>query len=95
MNNKEKREEIFNNYKESIKKAKFAPLNKFALNLGNPLDNENLNEKDKLQVSQNKENFYIEYKIKKIEQKIRRIYMLSISALILSIITIIITLYYI
>lgn len=95
MNNKEKREKIFNNYKESIKKAKFAPLNKFALNLGNPLDNENLDEKEKLQVSQNTEKFYLEFKIKKIEQRIRRIYVLSISAFILSIITIIITLYYI
>ncbi|MFZ7134679.1 MAG: hypothetical protein ACOWWR_20225 [Eubacteriales bacterium] len=91
MNDKEKREEIFKNYKESVKKAKFAPLTKNALNLGNPLHHQA--EKEDLQIKENNKDFYLEYRIKKLEEKIKGLMLYSTIALVLSIISIIIMLY--
>ncbi|MPW25338.1 hypothetical protein GC105_06015 [Alkalibaculum sp. M08DMB] len=90
--NKEKRQEIFNNYKESIKRAKFAPLTKYALNVGNPSksnEQKSSNDKD----NKNIDEIYLEYKIKKLEEKLSKILLISMTALVLAIISLIIIMY--
>lgn len=89
---KEKRNEIFRNYKESIKRAKFAPLSKYALNIGNPLDvNENTTENT--QVNQDIDQVYFEYKLKLVEEKLKRMTVISILSLVMASVSIIVQLY--
>lgn len=92
MNDREKRKEIFKNYKESIKRAKFAPFNKNALNLGNPVNGTKMDSNnDKITLSD--EDFYLEFKIKKLEKKLQVCMIYATISLLLSFIAIIILVY--
>jgi len=85
MSDAEKRKQIFENYKKSIKKAKFAPLGKNALDIGNPLKSDNENPNENLAESSGGFNEkLLLFKIKKLEKKLERMYFLNILAIILA-----------
>jgi len=85
MSDSEKRKQIFENYKKSIKKAKFAPLGKNALDIGNPLKSVDENTDEKFSESPGTFNEkYLLFKIKKLEEKLEKMYLLNIMALVLA-----------
>lgn len=96
MDDQIKRKEIFDNYKDSIRRAKYAPLNKNALNLGNP----NIKKDKTIQESDDEKNpknsdFYWDYHLKKMHDELKKLKIYLACSIILSIVTIIIILSYI
>lgn len=89
---KQKRAKIFKDYKESIKRAKFAPLSKYALNIGNP--NHVTNKlSENAQINQNVDEVFYEYRMKLLEGKIKKLTIISFASLLLAFISIIIVIY--
>ncbi|HCX65921.1 MAG TPA: hypothetical protein DHN33_12015 [Eubacteriaceae bacterium] len=83
MVDEKKRAEILKNYKASVKKAKFAPLWKNPMNFGNPAQVREETMDSPVVDSQNIESKYLEFKIKKLEEKVGKLMVLNaISAVI-------------
>lgn len=84
----EKQKKIFESYKKSIKRAKFTPLGKNVFDIGNPLDHLRKEEEDKemtYRVLEGVTDKALEYKIKILEKKMEKMYIINILSLIFAV----------
>lgn len=82
MTDYEKRKKIIKNYRNNLKQSVIAPMDKNPLNIGNPLNSEEIDKE--MTVAKIDLNSLQDLRYKRLEQKINKIYIYSIAAFICS-----------